>query len=309
MKTPCLLLTLLLTGLCVQAQENATPSAAPAAAQKEMIDWLAATDAQWQATFKRDVTDVQEAERARLSRQYLAALDAALARASSASDLKGALALRDERKRFAETNVFPPQDEAADAAPVKQLRAVWRPQFAKMESDAALRAKTLHGKYDQALAATQAQLTQKQRLDDALLVQKKRDEVTAAWIKPAPMSAAPAAVAVKATPAPATPAPKLGTIPASPDTKSAFDAQLAKLTRTAWTWDTPMGKNTIKFAKDGTCVHTKFNGTFEIQSDNTVTIKMPTRNEVLVFDFNKGEYTGYDSVLKQKITGKRTYQK
>jgi hypothetical protein len=118
-----------------------------------------------------------------------------------------------------------------------------------------------------------------------------------------------AATPAAATPTAASPAPKLGATPAPPETKSAFDAQLTKLTRTAWTWETPTGKNTIKFAKDGTCVHTRFNGTFEIQKDDTVVVKMPTRSEVLVFDFSKGEYTGYDSVLKQKITGKRTYQK
>jgi len=61
---------------------------------------------------------------------------------------------------------------------------------------------------------------------------------------------------------------------------------------------------------DGTCVHTRLNGTFEIQKDDMVTvINLPTQQQVLVFDFNKGTFTGYDSVLKQKITGKRAYQK
>ena len=117
------------------------------------------------------------------------------------------------------------------------------------------------------------------------------------------------AQAPTATPPAATPKTGLGTIPATPGTKSAFDAQLQKLTRSAWTWETTMGKNTIKFAKDGTCVHTRFNGTFEIQKDDTVVVNLPTRQQVLVFDFSKGVFTGYDTVLKQKITGKRTYQK
>jgi hypothetical protein len=112
-----------------------------------------------------------------------------------------------------------------------------------------------------------------------------------------------------ATPAAATPKPGLGSSPSSPVTKSAFDVQLQKLTRAAWTWETAMGKSTIKFAKDGTCVHTRFNGTFEIQKDDTVVVNLPTRQQVLVFDFGKGEYSGYDTALKQKITGKRTYQR
>lgn len=299
-----------LAGAQVQGNANPPPAAPPA--QKEMVEWIATTDAPWQAAFKRDVTDVHDAEVANLRRQYLTALEAALAKASGANDLKGALALRDEQKRFTETSVFPEQDQPADAASVKQLRATFRAPFARAEKDNAARAKALHAKYDQVLAQAQARLTQGQRLDDAVLVQKKRDEVAAAWIKPQPAAAEiaiPPATPPAIAKAAATPAPKIGTIPASPDTKSAFDAQLAKLTRTAWTWDTPMGKNTIKFAKDGTCVHTRFNGTFEIQSDNTVTVKMPQRNEILIFDFNKGEFTGYDTVLKQKITGKRTYQK
>jgi len=66
---------------------------------------------------------------------------------------------------------------------------------------------------------------------------------------------------------------------------------------------------TIKFAKDGTCVQTAFNGTFQIQKEDKVVINLPTRQQVLVFNFGKGEYTGYDTVLKQKVTGKRTYQR
>src|SRR5580704_12112064 len=105
------------------------------------------------------------------------------------------------------------------------------------------------------------------------------------------------AQAPNATPPAATPKTELGTISATPGTKSAFDAQLQKLTRSAWTWETPMGKNTIKFAKDGTCVHTRFNGTFEIQKDDTVVVNLPTRQQVLMFDFGKGEFSGYDDVL------------
>ena len=94
---------------------------------------------------------------------------------------------------------------------------------------------------------------------------------------------------------------------AAPAAKGAFDAQLQKLTRSAWTWETVKGQNAIKFEKDGTCVHTNFYGTFEFQKDDTVVIKLP-RKHVLVFNFDKGEYSGYDPVLKQTITGTQTYQ-
>lgn len=297
----------------MQAQEtNPLPVAAPA--QKDMAEWIATNDVPWQAAYKRDVTDVHEAELGNLKRQYLAALEAALGKASSASDLKGALALRDEQKRFTETRVLPEPDEATEAASVKQLRAAFRPQFARVENEAAGRAKALYAKYDQALAQAQAQLTQRQRLDDAVLVQKKREEVAAAWIKPGvPEKAsppAPAPVVAKTAATPAGPAvAKMGATPASPDAKSADDAKLTELTRTAWTWNSPPGKDTIKFAKDGTCVNTRFAGSFSLNGDKVIVSTPTFRKSYLTFDFEKGEFTGYDSFTNQKITGRRTNRK
>jgi hypothetical protein len=160
------------------------PPAAPAEAKTEMQKWIEATDAQWQTAFKRDVTDAHEAEVNKAKLQYLAALEDGIKKASSAGDLKGAVALRDEQKRFGDTQFFPEKDEDADAASVKVIRATIRAQLAKVEQNNAARAKALHAKYDQFLAQSLAQLTKAQRLDDALLVQKKRNEVAAAWITP-----------------------------------------------------------------------------------------------------------------------------
>src|SRR5580693_10779859 len=56
--------------ITTHAQDTAAPAAAPA--QTEMQKWIAATDAQWQATFKRDVTDVHVAELKKLAQQYVA---------------------------------------------------------------------------------------------------------------------------------------------------------------------------------------------------------------------------------------------
>lgn len=180
----------LLAPVMAGAQPVPVNPEAPAAPQSEMQKWIATTDAQWQAAFKRDVSDVRDAELNKTKLQYLAALEDGIKKACAANDLKGAVALRNEQKRFGDTQVFRVQDDDADAAPVKAVRA----QLAKVEKDHAARAKTLHAKYDQFLANTRAQLTQRQRLDDALLVQTKRDEVATAWIttvvpSPAPTSA------------------------------------------------------------------------------------------------------------------------
>lgn len=177
-----MLMTLSVT---TQAQDNAAPAPAAAPAQTEMQKWIASTDVQWQAAFNRDVTDVYAAELKKLALQYVTSLEAATAKASAAGDLNGAVALRNEQKRFADTNVFPEQDDVSDAASVKQLRAAIRVQLARLAKDNATRTKALHVKYDQMLAQVQTQLTQRQRLDDALLVKAKRDEVAAAWITPA----------------------------------------------------------------------------------------------------------------------------
>ena len=195
-----------------RAQENPSPAAAaaPAEAKTEMQKWIEATDAQWQAVFQRDVTEVREAEVKKLMLQYLNMLEEAIGRASKAGDLKGALALRDEQKRFGETQLFPEKDDAADtAAALKEIRTAIRAHLAKLDTDTAVRAKALHAKYDQVLAQAQLQLTQAKRLDDALLVQTKRDEVAAAWMTPAAAAAGnanapatPPAAAVQKPPAP-----------------------------------------------------------------------------------------------------------
>jgi len=78
---------------------------------------------------------------------------------------------------------------------VKQARAAIRVLLAKMNTESAVRTKALHARYDQVLAQAQAQLTQRVRLDDALLVKAKREEVAAAWITVAVAIAADATVA------------------------------------------------------------------------------------------------------------------
>ena len=97
-----------------QAQDNPAPAPAPAAAQSEMQKWIATTDAQWQATYNRDVVDAHAAELKKLVAQYAVSLETALTKAITAGDLDGAVALRNEQKRFTETNVFPEQRDKRD---------------------------------------------------------------------------------------------------------------------------------------------------------------------------------------------------
>ncbi len=217
---------LLVSGSLLVAQDSATPAAAdaPAAApQSEMQKWIATTDEGWQAAFKRDVTDAHEAEVNKLKLQYLNLLEEAVAKASKASDLDGAVALRNEQKRFSDTEFFPETDEAGDAAVVKQTRAALRALLMQAEKNRTARAKALLAKYDAFLADAQARLTKAQRLDDALLVKGKREEVAKFWSGPGVATAGNAA-----PPAPANPATaQSGFPPRTATTKPAAPAKPA----------------------------------------------------------------------------------
>ena len=205
MNTPRILLCLLLTAGITRTQAQDNPAAAPAPAKTEIQKWIATTDAQWQDAFKKGITDVREAEMGTVKQQYITALEEGIKKASAANDLKGAVALRDEQKRFGDTQMLPEKNEDADALPVKAVRVAIRAQLAQVEKNNAVRAKALHGKYDAVLAQAQTQLTKAQRLDDALLVQNRRDEVKAAWITPAIAAAAENASQPTAAPTPKSP--------------------------------------------------------------------------------------------------------
>ena len=244
------ILTLLLS-VCivrVQAQDNPAPAPAPEPAQTEMQKWIATTDAQWQAAFKRDVTDVHEADLNKVKLQYLTSLETGIAKASSAGDLDGAVALRNEQKRFGDTNVFPEQDEAADAASVKQLRAGIRVQLAKLETADAARTKALHAKYDAVLTQAQTQLTQRQRLDDALLVKTKRDEVAAAWITPAVAAATEKASPPQPAAKPALIAKPNVRQPATEAPSATAEDMTKRLIGTKWIWN---NEQMVTFLDDG----------------------------------------------------------
>jgi hypothetical protein len=203
---------LLLALAIVAAAQNPAPPATPAPApQSEMQKWIDALDGQWQATYLQEVTSRFEADLAKLRQQYLATIDANLARASGAANLELAVAWRAERERFAAAQEDPAQDGETDVAATRTVRAGYRTELARLEKERASRAAVVHGRYDQVLAQAQAQLTQKQRIDDALLVKAKREAIAAAWLKPlaAPVAEKPAGpepAAKLVAAAPATPA-------------------------------------------------------------------------------------------------------
>ena len=134
-----------------------------------------------QENFQKQVAKPFEAALADLRARYLASLDAAVAKASAASRLEEALAYRTERLAFEKAPQVAADDETTPP-PLKALRAAFRQQLARLELDRTTKAKALFAEYDAVLAKNQSLLTQHQRLDDALLLKTKRDEIARAWI-------------------------------------------------------------------------------------------------------------------------------
>ena len=220
MKTNCSIVIVALALACsALAQESASPqvASAPVKPQSEMEKWIVATDAQWQAAFKRDVTDVHNAELNKVKLQYLNALEDGIKKTSAAGDLEGALALRNEQKRITEGGGLPVQDEPGDARSMKQSRMGFRAQLAQAEQSHAMRLKALHAKYDQTLAQAQAQLTRYGRLDDALLVKVKRDEVAGMWLPGSTKKQAASPAPIASEPKPPLPPPATAPPAAAPE--------------------------------------------------------------------------------------------
>ena len=260
---------LLVLNAIVQAQDTPRPEppAAPApavsqeSAQSEMLKWIKTTDEGWQATFKRDVTDAHENELKKLKLRYLNLLDEAVAKASKASDLDGAVALRNEQKRFSGTEFFPEQDEVNDPVLVKQIRATLHALLVQAENNRTARANALFAKYDLLLADAQTQLTKIQRLEDALLVKAKREEVAAAWGTSAVGNSSqttPPATIVQKIPANPTHSPMpvrvptvSGAVGAKADSSQSPNVSgnlKERLVNTVWIWN---GQETITFLPGG----------------------------------------------------------
>jgi hypothetical protein len=183
-----------------QASENgpaapaggSPPSVATPKPLTEVERWLAQVDGTEEAAYLAQVIKPFEAGVGDLKARYLGALDAALAKATTAGQLDEALAFRAERIAFEEARNVASDDDATPVG-VKTLRAAFRRQLAKLENDRLAKARALFGQYDAMLAKYQGLLPQRQRLDDALLLKTKRDEVAIAWLGASPPETASAA--------------------------------------------------------------------------------------------------------------------
>lgn len=156
-------------------------SAAPAS---ELDQRLAALDSGFQAAVDRDANAAFKASIVALDKLYLTALDRSLAAASKGGKLEEAIALREEKQRIEKGEGVPGEIDESTAATqvpdaVKTLRKTYRSTVAQHEAARLKAMQPLYDKYDQALAAVQTELTQAQKLDDALRVKTVREQIAA----------------------------------------------------------------------------------------------------------------------------------
>ena len=170
-----------------QPSTAAKPAPSPTPkALTETEKWLAQVDGPQQEKFQKEVLKPFSAGIANLRAQHLAALNAANAKASAAGQLEEALMWRTEKQAFEKVQSVA-VDTADTPAALKKVRAGFREQLARLNQDRSTHAAALFDPFDAILAKYQTLLTQRQQLDDALLLKTRREELAFAWLRPPPM--------------------------------------------------------------------------------------------------------------------------
>lgn len=197
------------------------PAVAPAdttTAQTPTGKWIAEQEPKWQAMFETEVTVPFERGVGELRKKYIDSIEAQLAAVTQAGSLDAAVAFRAERARINGGGKVPDEDESMAPPALRTMRVGYRAAFAKFDTERIARAKSVHARIDALLAQSQAALTQRQRIEEALEIKARREVLAIAWLPQA--SAAPEA---PATPPPTTPLPTMPvpgpTVSAPPATK------------------------------------------------------------------------------------------
>ena len=161
----------------------ATPTPATPKPLSEIEKWLTQVETTFQESYAREVLGPYDAAISELRRSYRAALDQRGGVAGAAGRMEESVAWREERQRFFDDGQkVPPDNSDNPLSAIQPLRASFRAQSAKLESERLARARVHFARFDAALSPAIAQLTQKQRLEEAQVLKTKRDEVQKAWI-------------------------------------------------------------------------------------------------------------------------------
>ncbi len=202
-------------GVWAARAQDAAPAggAGPAtpAPQAELKKWLDDLDDQWRAVRTKEVTVPCDLDVSKARQQYLAAVEAGIAKATGAGDLEGVIAWRKERD-FPTAKDITVEGDPDVPGPLKRLRETWKTEMARLAQDRADKTKAVQLRYDAVLANAQTVLTKRGRLDDALLVKDKRELIVSTWLQggPGTASSAPMASGAPRAPGPAPAAAKTG---------------------------------------------------------------------------------------------------
>ena len=160
--------------LATNAPSGQTP--APSAAN-DLYARLGQIATQFQTAYDRDIAPGHNAAVADLDTKYLAAVNRALGAATKKGVLEEALKLREEVQRVNQNGRLPTAELDSLPESLKKLRGTYRSALAKLEQDRDIKAKPYYDRYDELLATYQTELTQQKRLDDALKVKARRDDL------------------------------------------------------------------------------------------------------------------------------------
>ena len=169
---------------------------------QEVTAKIAEITTQFQEAYDRDVDKPHLAAIADLNSKYDAALKRSLDEATAAGNLEEALKLRTETDRLTQKQPLPPVDLDSLPESLKQLRATYRSALAKLDEDRDAKSQPFYDQYDNLLEALQTELTQAQKLDDALAVKAKRDAIALDRPKIAAPEPEPAMAAATSNPPP-----------------------------------------------------------------------------------------------------------
>jgi len=185
------------------APQPAAPAAPPAPAlTAETAKWIASMDAQWRASYQRDVEGPFEAGLVELRRQHYVALGNPLAAAKKAGNDAEVAIYTTERNNVTKGNNPPASDDEATPPALKLARANFRSQFSRLDRERYDRARALFAKCEDLLTKAQAKLGQRQLTADVASVQRERDTLRQEWLQPPAVVSTALPPAMRATPAP-----------------------------------------------------------------------------------------------------------
>jgi formylglycine-generating enzyme required for sulfatase activity len=164
-------------GVSAAAPNDPAPvgSDLPATIATEMPREVKALEAQFQLLQSERVTAPFNAEIAKLNSGYAGGIEKAIAAQQAAGNLDAVLALKAEKDLLAGNQPVPARDDDQVSPLVKELRSIYRAEYAKHLAAQAANLKAIAEPMENRLAQLEVELTKEGRVQDAVMVRKYRE--------------------------------------------------------------------------------------------------------------------------------------